>query len=32
MQAGITYEQAKQLFDENVKDPAMRNHGREAED
>ena len=31
MNAGITYEQAKQLFDKHIKDPAIRNHCRESE-
>jgi putative nucleotidyltransferase with HDIG domain len=31
MDAGITYDQAKALFEENVKDPAMRMHCRESE-
>ncbi len=31
MQAGITYDQAKELFDKHIKDPAIRNHCRESE-
>lgn len=31
MQAGITYDQAKALFNQYVKNPIMRNHCREAE-
>jgi len=31
MKAGITYEQAKALFEENIKDPAMRLHCIESE-
>jgi putative nucleotidyltransferase with HDIG domain len=31
MEAGITYEQAKALFDEYIKDPMVRNHMRETE-
>ena len=31
MEAGITYEQAKELFDKHIKDPVIRNHCRESE-
>ncbi len=31
MNAGISYDQAKQLFDANIKDPMIRNHCRESE-
>lgn len=31
MQAGISYEQARQLFDANIKDPMIRNHSLESE-
>lgn len=31
MQAGITYDQAKKLFDEYVKNPIIRNHCRSSE-
>jgi putative nucleotidyltransferase with HDIG domain len=31
MNAGITYEQAKELFYKHIKDPAIRNHCRESE-
>ncbi len=31
MEAGITYEQARELFDKHIKDPAIRNHCRESE-
>lgn len=31
MEAGISYEQAKELFDKHTKDPAIRNHCRESE-
>jgi uncharacterized protein len=31
MESGITYEQARQLLDENIKDPMIRNHCRESE-
>ena len=31
MNAGITYDQAKQLLDENIKDPIIRMHSRESE-
>jgi len=31
MEAGITYDQAKALLDENIKDPAIKNHCRESE-
>ena len=31
IEAGISYEDAKKLLDENVKDPVIKNHSREAE-
>lgn len=31
MKAGITYEQARELFDKYIKDPQLRNHCRESE-
>ncbi len=31
MEAGVTYEQARELFDKHIKDPVIRNHCRESE-